>query len=176
MATTYELIASYTFPNSSSGSYTFTSIPQTYTDLIVRTCGKDSLNINAGRGQSGILFNTQTSDYSHIEWYAIANLVNSAAASNNATGFGLSYQGASSGNQYCYGVDEAHIPNYATNLIRTYWTEGVSGDTSNSQWGYGGSMGYRSNNAAVTTLTVYAANAQNFIQYSTLYLYGIKHV
>lgn len=81
MATTYEAIASYTVPSSAS-SYTFTSIPQTYTDLILIINGTASSADNALDMQVGNTSIDTGSNYSTTAIYGTG----SAAASYRATG------------------------------------------------------------------------------------------
>jgi hypothetical protein len=65
MATTYEPIATYTVTGSAVASYTFTSIPQTYTDLILvanlRNSGTNSASyVRVGNGSIDTATNYST--------------------------------------------------------------------------------------------------------------------
>ena len=83
MAKTYEPIATYTFPNSSTASYTFSNIPATYDDLsiIITETG------NSGSNENGFQFNgdTSTANYAAYGLYA--------RTSGNAVGWSATNEG-----------------------------------------------------------------------------------
>jgi hypothetical protein len=67
MPSTYAQIATYTFP-SAAASYTFTSIPDTYTDLILVG---DCLSTNGGGVGLSIQFNSDTgNNYLQVGYYS----------------------------------------------------------------------------------------------------------
>lgn len=79
MASTYTPIASYTVA-SAAASYTFTSIPQTYTDLVL------TMNtVPNGSGGGTFLINNDTS--SNYSYTVLAGL--------DTTGYAISYRGSS---------------------------------------------------------------------------------
>lgn len=177
MAITYSLIASYTFPNSSSTSYTFTGIPQTFTDLMLRSSGRDTLNINDGRGQLSVYSNSTSSDYYGVDYYSLGNLnINKTSTGSAASSMYMGYQGADSGTALCYGVNEIYLPNYSsTDTKKKYISEGTS--TTNGDYnGWAGQVGYKNSTTVTSSLTIVAGNSQNFVINTTLYLYGIKRL
>jgi hypothetical protein len=83
MATTYEAIATYTIP-SAQASYEFTSIPSTYTDLVVAfggagSSGSQSLTMNLN-GDTG-------SNYSYSTVYTTGSSALSNRASNQSAAY-----------------------------------------------------------------------------------------
>ena len=162
MAKTYEPISTQTLTNATTNTVTFSSIPQTYTDLVLVVMTKSSSTVTYGR----IRFNSDTaSNYSRT--YVLGNGTSAISAREaNTTSFDL-FDLASSGNTF--GVNISHIMNYSNtttnkNILNR---DSVSSIAVNLQMGW-----YRST-AAITTISVFT-NANFFANGSTFTLYGIK--
>ena len=81
MADTYTLISSVTVGAGGASSMTFSSIPQTYTDLVIKVSGR---NADTGGGNARLRFNSDTTSGN----YAYRSLYTSngtSAASGNST-------------------------------------------------------------------------------------------
>jgi hypothetical protein len=170
MATTYEPIATTTL-GSAQASYTFSSIPATYTDLIIVASLKaDSTTV----ATPALRFNSDTSTNYSATWvYGIGSGSGSSSRGSNAT---YLYTG-----DYSVGVTSAnpttfitHIFNYAntttykTVLSRNNQITASGGET-------GATVGlWRKTPEAITTILYTSTNGANYAAGSTFTLYGIK--
>lgn len=116
MPATYEPIAKYTV-SSSQSSYTFSSIPSTYTDLIIIVSGTSSSDISYR-----LQFNSDTgSNYSFTYLYGDGSSATSGRQTNQAFIGGMARTGTTQGN----GI--IHIMNYSNTT--TYKTAIGTGGT-----------------------------------------------
>ena len=169
MPNTFELIASSTVGSGGASSIDFTSIPNTYTDL----CFKISVRITRSGYVGdilGISFNgTSTNESSRrIE----GNGSSVSSASNSVL---LAYQGSTTdATASTFGNGELYIPNYAGSTNKSASNDGVS--ENNGATAYQGfSANLWSNTAAINQVTFTPDSGTNFVQYSTIYLYGVKN-
>ena len=173
MASSRILITSQTLA-SSAASVTFSSIPATYTDLVLKWSIRDS-QTNTDRRVT-VTFNSDTSAlYSYTLIYgtgASAGSANQASANNLAVDGGSSASGATANT---FSNAELYLPNYTSTVNKPLsvftvpetnaTTFGVTGMTANA-------MLYR-NTSAITSITLAASLA--FVSTSSFYLYGIKN-
>jgi hypothetical protein len=165
MATTYTLISSVTVGSGGAATIDFTSIPSTYTDLLVST----SLRITAASGSTNITFNSNTSNYTN-RW--LQGDGSSATSGNNAGRFAEvpNYSGYTAST---FSNSQIYIPNYASGNNKSY-----SSDTANENNATQAYMyliaGLWSNTSAITSIQL-SPSSGNFVQYSTAYLYGISN-
>jgi hypothetical protein len=164
MPNTYEPIATHTIP-SATASYTFSSIPSTYTDLILII----SATATSGADDLLIQFNSDTaSNYSNT----VLTANGSAAASirgSNQTAILLDYNGVLNttlNNRIVNIMNYANTNTFKTILVRA----------NNSSTGVDGIAGlWRKTPEAITSITVKNTGTSfNFTIGSTLTLYGIK--
>ena len=173
MATTYQLISSVTVGAGGASSIDFTSIPATYTDLLIKFSTRTTYS--GLRDQIAIRINgSSTTDYS-VRWlYGIPSIATSSATD---TGYGFALSGYTSGDTSTantFGSGEVYIPNYAGSNNKSMSGEGVS-ESNDTSTGLAMSAMLRANTAAITSLRVESYNGFNLKQYSTAYLYGIKN-
>ena len=162
MATaTYEAIATYTVPSPTT-TYTFSSIPSTYTDLVLVS--------NFGLATAGnvldIRFNSDTgNNYSYTVLDGNGTVAESVRGSN-VSYIPLDYVAATND---LNSVSICNIQNYSnsttnkTSVIRH----------SNASSGTDAIVGLWRNTAAISSLIVFASSG-NIIAGSTFTLYGIK--
>jgi len=166
MANTYTLIEAKTL-GSTTASITFSSIPQTYTDLkIVMSVRSDNTNPS---NTVDITFNGNTSSFTNI--YLIGTGSSTASGSN----FGR-YAGAqNSANETAntFSNSEIYIPNYTGSNNKSYSADGVYENNATAA-GQGLVAGLWSNTAAITSIGI-TGYAGNFLATSTFYLYGISN-
>jgi len=161
---TYIKIATVTVGAGGAASMAFTSIPNTYTDLLLSVSGRGS-----GAAVSGsivIKFNAITTGYSSKNLYG-----NGASATSNSSADGYIGEmiSAATATASTFGSGLIYIPNYAGSTNKSYSTDWVT--ENNATTAYAGfTAGLMSNTAAITDITLTAA----FVQYSTATLYGIK--
>lgn len=169
MPSSRELIASNVI-SSTVSSVTFSSIPSTYKDLVLRCSMRDT---QAAQFVSAFLqINSITSGYSYT--YVRGN--SSAVVSNydvSQTKFFISNNNANTSTSSTYANLEVYIPNYNSSNNKIISSNNVCEDNSSSPVYQLTLAGLLSNTAAVTSLTVSASTL--FATDSSFYLYGIKN-
>ena len=170
MALTYVAIATVTVGSGGAANIEFTSIPGTYTDLLVKT----SLRCNsASAGADFVLvtLNGSTSNFTGI--YLINNAGSVSSANNVERGVAVVNRNGSTTSTFSNG--EFYIPNYAGSTNKS-----ISADMTTEKNGTTGyfqvlKAGLWSNSAAITSIKLEDEGGHNFAQYSTATLYGIKN-
>jgi hypothetical protein len=161
MAATYEPIATTTASGSVS-TYTFSSIPSTYTDLVlvsnIGVVSSDTLILQVN-GDTG-------SNYSRT--YLSSYLSGNSGRNTNETWINLTNQDGPTSNAGAY-VQIAHFMNYSNTT--TYKT--VIGRSSQAGTGVTAAVALWQNTNAINSITVRTVS-QNFASGSTFTLYGIK--
>lgn len=165
MANTYTLINSVTVGSGGLSAIAFTSIPNTYTDLLIKISAKGATNQEAG--DLLLTLNGSTSNFTNTRLFSYQTTVYSDNQSNFVGQIPGSNVTANS-----FGSAEIYIPNYAGSANKTI--SGDSGVETNSANGleYIGATLW-SNTAAITSISL-SNNAGNFVEFSTAYLYGIS--
>jgi hypothetical protein len=169
MPNTFELIASSTVGVLGATSIDFSSIPSTYTDL----CFKISARITRVGQVTDILnisFNGTSTNESSRRLEGNGSSVSSA--SNSLL---LAYQASTTdATASTFGNGELYIPNYAGSAFKSASNDGVS--ENNGSTAFAGLVANLwSNTAAINQVTFTPDGGTNFVQYSTIYLYGVKN-
>lgn len=169
MANTYQLIASNTLA-ASAASVTFSSIPNTYTDLVVRISTRRDTGSFASlffrvNGSTGSNFSTT---------YVQGN--GATAASLNATGVNrfniYDIVPGTTETSNTFNSIEIYVPNYAVTQNKQMSAFGV-GETNSTTAYVIAQAGLRSVTDAVTSIEILPA-AGSFVSGSSFFLYGIK--
>lgn len=168
MATTYKLIASNTVGSGGVAQVDFTSIPQTYTDLLIKT----STNVTS-ENVLRIRFNsTSSSDYTQKVLRGTGSVVASFsnAGWDTLTQFTPSYNNQGTN---IFSNNEYYIPNYTGSTTKTLSGDSVTEANATAALAvlYAGEL---NNTSAVTSINLICQSG-NFNQYSSFYLYGIKN-
>lgn len=171
MATTYVKISTLTAGSGGVASFDFTSIPQTYTDLLLVMSTRTSLT--ATRDDFQVTFNSVTSGYSRRRMLAYDNATVASDQASAQASFtpNTSDNGATAS---VFGSLQIYIPNYTSANNKSFGTEEISENNSTANWIMGIQAGLWSNTAAITQITATPFSARTFVQYSTATLYGIK--
>lgn len=164
MATTYEPISTQTL-SSSQSSVTFSSIPQTYTDLVLVMWTKP---YTSSEGSIKLNYNSDTgSNYSNTQ--LTGDRTSTIAGKNsNATSIALSYGNA---------LNNPRQPIFITNIMNYSNTTNYKASltrTSESSAYVDGWVGLWRSNSAITTITINVTYIYNIGAGSTFTLYGIK--
>ena len=165
---TYVLIEKYTVGAGGVSSVTLGSggtIPQTYTDLLVKCSTRSNLTASAGGAALEIKLNsTGASTYLKLEGSG------SAASSNAAYQYANAEPSDFTSN--VFGNSEFYLPNYKSSDKKSVTVDSVGENNA--------TLAYCSLNAllfnvttAITSLTFNPLTSYSFVQYSTFYLYGI---
>jgi len=178
MPNTYTLIASSTAGAGGTTAFDFTSIPGTYTDLLLKWSARQDLSAVAasdfiyinglqssysGRWVEGN-GPTQPSSYSYTGNFTYANAEGNGANTTAST----------------FANAEIYIPNYTVSSNKSMLSESVMENVSTNAYIVLG-VNLWSNTSAITRVTISTSatnvtgGAQKFVQYSTAYLYGIKN-
>lgn len=174
MATTHIAIATTTVGSGGASSIDFTSIPNTYTDLLVKISARSntasrstdcSIRIGNGTVSSSAIYNYReitgdgTSGYSGSGTTDRFNTVMNANTSTSNT----------------FSNVEFYLPNYNSSSNKPLSTNAVIESNENN-----GAIQVRlqtwlwSSTSAINVIQLFPA-AGNFVQYSTATLYGIKN-
>jgi hypothetical protein len=167
MATTYEIIASVTVGSGGAADIEFTSIPATYTDLVVLLCAR--MDRAAVTDSVAIRFNDITVSYTQRTLTGDG----SAAGSDSETNID-GRQGGNTATSNTFGNAIYYVPNYAGSTNKSVSVDSVSETNATTQY-MRLSAGLWSDTAAITKITLISVNAANFMEHSTAYLYGISN-
>jgi len=165
MATTYEAIATVTVGSGGAASMAFSSIPQTYTDLLIKISARTT---NGSDDAFYVRFNGSTTSYTGKRLYGTG----SGTGSDSPDYFGTVVYDGQTANTF--GSAEVYVPNYTSSNYKSASTDAVQENNATfavstlvaSLW---------SNTSAITSISITALSATNFKQYSTATLYGIKN-
>jgi len=171
MANTYTLIASNTL-STSAASVTFSAIPATYTDLVLRCSIRDN-------SASSFVANTFRLNNNSSAIYSYTNLTGNGTTANSGRGSGLTELYSLTGTTPAatantFGNAELYIPNYTGTAKKVSSAYGVSENnaTLSSIAAYAGLIDLTS---AITSIQVIALPTYSFVSGSSFFLYGIKN-
>ena len=166
MPDTFIKIASATVGSGGAATIDFTSIPSTYTDLM--------LMISSRTNKSGV----DGADYLYINGVS----TNRSGRRLYATGSGVAsdtitdQSGFSDGNTATantFSNSSIYIPNYAGSNYKSLSYDSVTENNATTAWSMLGCSLW-SSTAAINRLTLYP-DTPNYLQYTTATLYGIKN-
>jgi len=166
MANTFELIASSTAGSGGVSSFTFSSIPSTYTDLNL------VLSLRSGSGDDYFSFalNSSTSSFSLRQLYATGS---GAGSTSRSDGLLTATQVPSSYTASTFSSVSMYIPNYAGSTNKSISLDAVlENNATGTQMALDAILW--SNTAAINRIDV-THPSSTFVQYSTAYLYGVKN-
>ena len=176
MANTYEAIATVTVGSGGAATIGFTSIPATYTDLLIKLSLRSNQNANTGENLR-LRFNGSTASV-----YSDRALEGngSSAASYNAssqTSALVAYGNTNNTTSNTFANIELYIPNYTS----TTAAKSISGDSvveNNATLAFcylSAALWNPATQVAITSILLYPQVASQWVQYSTATLYGIKN-
>jgi hypothetical protein len=165
---TYIQIATVTVGAGGAASIDFSSIPSTYTDLLLVGSVRSSNSNNYG--DVFFTFNGATTNRSarYLEGSG------SAAASGTQTTMGAGSGQGNSATASTFGNFQLYIPNYAGSTNKSSSADGV-GENNATQAYATLTANLWSSTAAINQITILPLSTFNFVQYSTASLYGIKN-
>ena len=170
MPDTFIKIASVTVGSGGAASMAFTSIPSTYTDLVLKISARGT----TASTTLGVRMTVNGSTSTFIDKYLQGS--GSAAASGNDVGGTFWYLGempGSTSTASTFGNIELMIPNYTSANYKSVSVDGVS--EGNITTVYSTLVaGLWSTTTAISSITL-SPPSNNFAQYSTATLYGISN-
>jgi len=173
MANTYNLISSSTL-SSTAATFTFSAIPATYTDLLLRISTRVDRAINGPHNCQLTVNGSATSDYSQTNLAEFGVTINSTGAS--AAAFITTASTGNSTTANTFSSNEFYFPNYAGSTNKPLSVVDVveNNSTADFESAVAARAGLRSNTAAITSITL-NTNGYNYMVGSSFYLYGIKN-
>jgi hypothetical protein len=173
MANTYTLIASNTL-GSSAASVTFSSIPATYTDLVLK------VSVRSTRAATSNNFDMRiNSDSSSLYSYTYIYGSGSSAASSrssNDTSFFISTMNAANSTSSTFTSAEIYIPSYTASQNKPLGSFGAFENNSSTTNEIDANAHLYRSTSAITSLTLYSGlGSFSFDTGSSFFLYGIKN-
>lgn len=161
-------ISTITIGSGGAAAFSFTNIPQNYTDLIIKVSARGTY---AGTSdQLAISFNGSTSSYVYKQLYGIGS---GGVGSQGGNTYPDAYISGGSATSNTFGNTEIHIPNYGLTNSKALSIDSV-GETNGGVVGSSLTAGVWSNSAPITSISVFNSLSGTFVQYSTATLYGIR--
>jgi hypothetical protein len=169
MANTYTLISSVTVGSGGAADMTFSSIPSTYTDLLVKVSARGSNSAQIYE-YANVKFNGSSSGYTGKNVQGTG----SAAASNNYTANIYLMLDGSTATANTFGNGEMYIPNYTSSNYKSVSMDSVMENNATAAYSEL-TASLWSNTAAITSISLTPLLGTTWTQYSTAYLYGISN-
>jgi hypothetical protein len=165
------LISSQTLA-SSAASVTFSSIPATYTDLVLRT----SLRVDSATTRTGakLTLNSITTGYSETYLLNYDTTATSGSYTGNAF-FWNEYIDGANATASTFSSGELYIPNYAGSNNKPMSLYSVAEGNAATGYGAYAKAMLSSNAAAISSITLAGNSTAQFVTGSSFYLYGIKN-
>lgn len=172
MPATYTLIASNTL-SSSAASVTFSAIPATYTDLVLRMSSRQATSNTTD--EMVIRYNgITTTTYSTTTVNGQGSTTYSFRASNQTYFGDLGVSEGNSPTASTFGSVEIYIPNYTVAAhIPSSGTSAIENNSATNNW-VGATAGLWRNNGPVSSISITAGSSSTFNSGSSFFLYGIK--
>ena len=167
MATTCKLIAKVTL-GSDAANIEFTSIPGTYTDLLLSVSLRSN-RASVNRDDCKMEFNGSSANLSSR--VLIGNGSSASSSSDASVLYGPPATG-STATASTFGNGYAYIPNYAGSTNKSVSVEGTTESNETTTLIYA-VAGLWSNTAAITSIKLLPYSGTNFVTGSSAFLYGI---
>lgn len=165
MPTTYNLISSVTVGSGGTTAINFTSIPQTYTDLVIK------LSTRMSTQDYRIKYNGSSSGYNCTFLYGDGS---ADASFRSAVAGYIGLTDANSNTASTFGNSEIYIPNYTLATAKSVSQFGVQENNTITPVYMSMSAQQWSTAAAITSIEISEYTGGTIYQYSTAYLYGIS--
>lgn len=174
MASTYELIASVTVGAGGASSIDFTSIPTTYTDLVVKLNLRNTAT-GSPRGWAFVRLNNDSSAIYDERMVYTTNGTSAASASNsNGTEISWNPVVGASATSNTFSNNLIYIPNYTGSSNKSFSIDAVTENNATEVALVMNACIWRST-SAINRITITGASSSTLAEYSTGYLYGIKN-
>ena len=165
------LIASNTL-GSSAASVTFSSIPATYTDLVLKTSIRSTLSDTSLQIE---LNSNSNAIYSNTDIRGDGSTTESNRSSNNTVFFvrGLINRSAYTSNTFA--SSEIYIPSYTVNQNKPLSMFGVAENNGTAAEYITGIAGLFRSTSAISSIRIFQGSGDYLASGSSFFLYGIKN-
>jgi hypothetical protein len=164
-------VIQHTELGSAQSSITFSSIPQTYTDLLLVVSGRNSDTLNGIVTQLNIQFNSVGSGYSDRPLEGSGSSVGSGSRTSQSVIRATALPNSASTSN-TFGNVQIYIPNYTSSANKSVSIDGVSENNATQSF-QTIVAGLWANSAAITSINLSAQVGGNFVSGSSATLYGI---
>jgi hypothetical protein len=165
---TYIKIASTTVGASPVATVTFSSIPATYTDLVLKVSGRS----NYASGTSALLIAVNGLSSVYTARYLLGT---GAAASSGSIVQYLGELDVSTNTASTFSSHDIYLPNYSTTAAsKSYSVDSASENNATTAYASLIAGAITTGASAISSITL-SQSAGSFVQYSTFTLYGISN-
>ena len=171
MANTYTLISSNTVGSGGVASVTFSSIPDTYTDLLVKFSARTDA---AGDTYDNLKVYPNSLSTNLTSRYLGSYSGTTPFSGSSTTGIIANAADGATATANTFGNSEIYIPNYAGATYKSMSIDAVA-ETNAADGRQGLTAFLWSSATAISSLQIVPSAGTIFNQYSTFYLYGIKN-
>ncbi len=168
MAATFSLIEAKTAANSSTSAYIFSSIPATYTDLVLLVSARNA-NVNYGGYQVRVNGSTSNQGYQFIRGYS-----NTKQANYRTDMIDVSQLAINNTPNGVFSADAFYFPNYSTTVMSKNFTADSGNMYNTNDFSVRLSGATEWSTAVISSITV-TLDTDVFVTGSTFRLYGIKN-
>ena len=165
MPSTYTLISSNVL-SSSAASVTFSAIPNTYTDLVLRLSAQ-------GNGSQLLAVRINPSNSNH-SYRALFGTGSAAGSGDTGNGSSLIEMGYISTAASTFGSGEIYLPNYTVSASKPV-SGFIAQEANSASARISAIAALWSNNAAISSIELGTLGGSGFNSGSSFYLYGIKN-
>ncbi len=169
MATYIQIGSTVTVGAGGAANITFSSIPNTYTDLmLVMSLRSDTVSTG---DNIELTFNSSTSTYSRIRLYGAGS---GSPASDSASSYTtMAFMNGNGATASTFSSAYLYIPNYAGSTNKSFSIDTVQETNATSTY-MGLFAGLWATTSAINSINLKPNGGTNFMQYSTASLYGIS--
>jgi hypothetical protein len=174
MATYIQIGSTVTVGSGGASSIDFTSIPSTYTDLVVKISTRTTDTTGGNWGNAKITFNGNTSSiYSDRTVYGTGSGSGASFASTSAASSVGTYDTRALATASTFSNTEIYIPNHAGSNNKSFSTDSVTETNATSAIAIL-SASIMASATAISSIKI-EPSVGTYVQYTTATLYGIKN-
>ena len=174
MPNTYTLIQSVTVGSGGAASIEFGSIPQTYTDLVLKLSARMSYNTSQHYADLYLTVNNNSSSiYSNRR--IIGNNATASSFSDSSATSNTAFVAGSSATASVFGNSEYYFQNYASSNAKSVSADIAVETNDGTNYLMALSAVLINTTSAITSLKLAATSGQTLVQYTSASLYGIKN-
>jgi len=173
MPLTYVAIAKSIVSSGTASSIEFTSIPQTYTDLVIKASLRDT-RTDSPVTDTLLTFNNSGSGYSLRMSYGQSPGTGAAGVGGTAYISGL-YENTNQTTSNTFSNTEIYIPNYTSSTDKIASIDAVTEKNGATDIYISFVSGLWAKSSPITSIKLVPMYSLSYVQYTTATLYGIKN-